>query len=249
MRVLYWTPRRKSESEEREAGLTFVPLDQLLAESDFVSLHSPLKAETRHQIGARELGCEKDRVLHQHRARTDHRRGGVRALGRAESPAPASTCSSSSPRSMPRCKKMRNVVLVPHLGSATVEVREEMANIVVDNILALASGRQAAQHASIRRCCEDRPVPPAPLIAVTDSPFPSLDPAKAALARLDPELRMAKAPSADDILAVARDADAVLVTYAKLPGDLLGPVFALQGDRAVPSVSTTSTSRQRRTWA
>ena len=62
---------------------------------------------------------------------------------------------------------------------------------------------------------------PRPLIAITDSPFPSLDPAKKALARLDPEYRMAKSPSADDILAVARDADAVLVTYAKLPGELL----------------------------
>jgi D-3-phosphoglycerate dehydrogenase len=60
-----------------------------------------------------------------------------------------------------------------------------------------------------------------PLIAVTDSPFPSLDPAKKALARLTPELRMAKSPSAEDILAVARDADALLVTYAKLPGELL----------------------------
>src|SRR6185312_407374 len=59
------------------------------------------------------------------------------------------------------------------------------------------------------------------LIAVTDSPFPSLDPAKAALKRIDPELRMAKSPSADDILAVARDADAILVTYAKLPAELL----------------------------
>ena len=59
------------------------------------------------------------------------------------------------------------------------------------------------------------------LIAVTDSPFPSLAPAKAALARVDPELRMAKSAAADDVLAVARDADAVLVTYAKLPRDLL----------------------------
>ena len=58
-------------------------------------------------------------------------------------------------------------------------------------------------------------------IAVTDSPFPSLDPAKKALARLNPEYRMAKSASADDILAVARDADAVLVTYAKLSGELL----------------------------
>jgi D-3-phosphoglycerate dehydrogenase / 2-oxoglutarate reductase len=60
-----------------------------------------------------------------------------------------------------------------------------------------------------------------PLIAVTDSVFPSLDPAIAALKRVDPELRMAKSTAADDILAVARDADAILVTYAKLTGDLL----------------------------
>ena len=60
-----------------------------------------------------------------------------------------------------------------------------------------------------------------PLIAVTDSPFPSLDPAKAALKRVDPELRVAKSASAEDILAVARDADAILVTYAKLPAELL----------------------------
>ncbi|MGB6890438.1 MAG: C-terminal binding protein, partial [Xanthobacteraceae bacterium] len=63
---------------------------------------------------------------------------------------------------------------------------------------------------------------PRTVIAVTDSPFPSLDPAKAALARLDPEYRMAKSPLAEDILAVARDADAILVTYAKLPRQLLG---------------------------
>jgi D-3-phosphoglycerate dehydrogenase / 2-oxoglutarate reductase len=62
---------------------------------------------------------------------------------------------------------------------------------------------------------------PRTLIAITDSPFPSLDPAKKALARLDPEYRMANSPSPEDILAVARDADAILVTYAKLPGELL----------------------------
>ena len=62
---------------------------------------------------------------------------------------------------------------------------------------------------------------PRTIIAITDSPFPSLEPAKQALARLDPEYRAAKSPTADAILAVARDADAILVTYAKLPGELL----------------------------
>jgi D-3-phosphoglycerate dehydrogenase / 2-oxoglutarate reductase len=60
-----------------------------------------------------------------------------------------------------------------------------------------------------------------PLIAVTDSVFPSLDPAMAALKRIDPEIRMAKSRSASDILDVARGADGVFVTYAQLPGELL----------------------------
>ena len=60
-----------------------------------------------------------------------------------------------------------------------------------------------------------------PLIAVTDSVFPSLDPAEAALKLLDPELRIAKSASAEDLLSVAREADAILVTYAELPGALL----------------------------
>ena len=69
-----------------------------------------------------------------------------------------------------------------------------------------------------------------PIIAVTDSPFPTLDPAMAALKRLDPDVRMSKSASADDILAVARDADAILVTYAKLTADLIGQ---LQRCRAI----------------
>ena len=60
-----------------------------------------------------------------------------------------------------------------------------------------------------------------PVIAVTDSVFPSLNPAKAALARLNPTYRMSKSANADDIVAVAKDADAVLVTYAKLTREVL----------------------------
>ncbi len=60
-----------------------------------------------------------------------------------------------------------------------------------------------------------------PLIAVADSPFPSLDPAKQALAHLRPTVVMAENTSVDAILNVARDADAILVTYAQLPADLI----------------------------
>ncbi|UCH75781.1 MAG: C-terminal binding protein [Rhodospirillales bacterium] len=61
-----------------------------------------------------------------------------------------------------------------------------------------------------------------PVVAVADSPFPSLDPAKEALSRVNAELKMAAEPTPEAILAVARDADAVLVTYAKITGEMIG---------------------------
>jgi len=60
-----------------------------------------------------------------------------------------------------------------------------------------------------------------PVIAFTENIFPTLDPALGELRRLDPEIRMAKSTSAEDILAVARDADAIMVTYARLTRELI----------------------------
>src|SRR5262245_23083893 len=144
MRVLYWTPRRKPESEEREAGLTFVPLDQLLQESDFVSLHQPLNATTRHQIGARELGLMKKSafLINTARGAIVDEAALVRALRAKKIAGAGLDVFEHEPKVHPELKHMKNVVIVPHLGSATVEVREEMANIVVDNIMAVLEGQR-----------------------------------------------------------------------------------------------------------
>jgi glyoxylate reductase len=144
MRVLYWTPRRKPEDEERQAGLTFMPLDELLRESDFVSIHSPLNSTTRHQIGARELGLMKKTAFMINTARgvIVDEAALVRALKTRRIAGAGLDVFEQEPKVHPELKTMKNVVIVPHLGSATVEVREEMANIVVDNILALLAGRR-----------------------------------------------------------------------------------------------------------
>ena len=144
MRVLYWTPRRKPENEEREAGLTFVPLDQLLQESDFVSLHQPLNAQTRRQISARELGLMKKTafLINTARGAIVDEAALVRALKAKKIAGAGLDVFEHEPKVHAELKRMKNVVIVPHLGSATVEVREEMANIVVDNILALLGGRR-----------------------------------------------------------------------------------------------------------
>ena len=144
MRTLYWTPRRKSASEEQEAGLTYVPFDQLLAESDFVSIHTPLTPETRHQIGARELGLMKPTAFLVNTARGPivDEAALIRALAERRIGGAGLDVFEHEPHVDPALLTMPNVVLTPHLGSAVAELRDSMANVVVDNILAVLDGRQ-----------------------------------------------------------------------------------------------------------
>jgi len=134
----------KPEHEEREAGLTYVPLDQLLRESDFVSLHSPLTRETRHQIGARELRLMKKTafIVNTARGAIVDEAALVAALTKKQIAGAGLDVFEHEPKIDKALTKMPNVVLTPHLGSATPEVREAMANIVVDNILALLGGHK-----------------------------------------------------------------------------------------------------------
>jgi glyoxylate reductase len=143
MRVLYWGPRRKPESLERGLEMTYVPLDELLAESDFVSLHSPLRPETRHQIGARELALMKPTafLINTARGAIVDEAALTCALTRRQIAGAGLDVFEREPKVTPALLAMPNVVATPHLGSAVVEVREQMANIVVDNILALLAGK------------------------------------------------------------------------------------------------------------
>jgi glyoxylate reductase len=144
MRVLYWTPRRKPESEEREAGITYVPFDQLLAESDFVSMHAPLTPDTRHLMGAREFGLMKPTAFFVNTARgaVVDEAALVRALTERQIAGAGLDVFEHEPKVDPALLAMPNVALTPHLGSAVAELRETMANIVVDNILAMLEGKQ-----------------------------------------------------------------------------------------------------------
>jgi glyoxylate reductase len=144
MRTLYWTPRRKPESEEREAGLVYVPLDQLLAESDFVSVHAPFTAETRHLVGERELRLMKPTafLINTSRGPIVDEAALIRALAERRIAGAGLDVFEHEPHVDPALLTMPNVVLTPHLGSAVAELRESMANVVVDNILAVLDGRQ-----------------------------------------------------------------------------------------------------------
>jgi glyoxylate reductase len=144
MRTLYWTPRRKPEAEERAAGIEYVPYDRLLSESDFISVHAPLTAETRHLVGERELRLMKPTafLVNTSRGPIVDEQALVRALTEKRIAGAGLDVYENEPRVDPALLSMQNVVLTPHLGSAVKELRESMANVVVDNILEVLAGRR-----------------------------------------------------------------------------------------------------------
>ena len=143
MRVLYCGPRRLPEAEEQALGMTFVPFEDLLAQSDFVSLHPPLRPETRHMIDSRALALMRPGafLINTSRGPIIDEAALVRALKAHRIAGAGLDVFEHEPRIAPALRKMANVVLTPHLGSAVRDLREQMANIVVDNILALLDGR------------------------------------------------------------------------------------------------------------
>jgi glyoxylate reductase len=142
MRVLYWGPRRLPQAEEEAAFMRYVGLDELLAESDFVSLHSPLTAETFHQIGARELGLMKSSafLINTSRGAIVDEAALARALGERRIAGAGLDVFEAEPVPNAALLALPNTVLTPHLGSAVAILREQMAHVVVDNILAVLHG-------------------------------------------------------------------------------------------------------------
>jgi glyoxylate reductase len=143
MRLLYWAPRPRPEVEQ-ELGMSFVPLDRLLAESDFVSIHSPLTRETRHQIGAREIALMKPSacLINTARGPIVDEAALIAALQAGRIAGAGLDVFEFEPNVSPALFAMSNVVLTPHLGSAVTELREVMANVVADNAIAVIEGRR-----------------------------------------------------------------------------------------------------------
>lgn len=142
MRVLYWGPRRKPEAE-KEIGMEYVPLDRLLAQSDFVSLHPPMRPETRHMISDAQFAMMKPTayIVNTARGPIIDEKALVRALKKKQIAGAGLDVFENEPKLTPGLTAMKNVVLTPHLGSAVMEVRAQMANIVVDNLEALLAGK------------------------------------------------------------------------------------------------------------
>lgn len=142
MDILYASRSPKPEAEKALPARR-VPLDELLAESDFVVLCVPLTPETRHLIGERELRIMKREAILVNIARGPVVDEGalVRALREGWIRGAGLDVFEEEPKVHPGLLDLPNVVLTPHIGSGTEETRRRMADLAADAVLAVLSGR------------------------------------------------------------------------------------------------------------
>jgi glyoxylate reductase len=144
MRMIYTKRRRLDEAREAALGVEYRSLDELLQESDFVSINAALSGETTHLIGDRELSLMRPSAYLVNTARGPivDEKALVRALEEKRIAGAALDVYEREPLIEPGLIKLPNVVLTPHLGSAALDTRERVADIVVDNIVAVIEERK-----------------------------------------------------------------------------------------------------------
>jgi glyoxylate reductase len=144
MRIVY-SGRRRADAEVEDAlGARFAPLDELLATADVVSLHCPLTPETRHLIGPAELAAMLPTAFLVNTTRGPVVDEGAlaEALATGVIAGAGLDVYEREPQVHPGLVGLENVVLLPHLGSATVETRTAMAVLAARNVVSvLATGR------------------------------------------------------------------------------------------------------------
>lgn len=149
MKILYHR-RNRDPAAEQALGVEYADLDTLLAQSDFVTLNVPLTPQTRHLIGAEELKkMRSDAIL------INIARGGVldhEALHQALSEGwiAAAALDVTEPEPLPRdhpLLSLDNIIIAPHLGSATDKTRIWMGQMMVKNMLAGLKGEELPNQA------------------------------------------------------------------------------------------------------
>jgi glyoxylate reductase len=143
MRVIYYSRTRASAEVERDLKAGYVSRDELFEQADFVSLHVPLHAETRGLVGPRELSKMKRTafLINTTRGPVVQEAALINALERGVIAGAALDVFEREPL-IPDGLRRDNVVLAPHLGSASVETRTRMAMIAVENAIALFEGKR-----------------------------------------------------------------------------------------------------------
>jgi glyoxylate reductase len=138
MNLLYYDVLRIPPAEETLYQMTYCPLDKLLQQSDFVSVHTPYMPETHHLIGERELNLMKPGAILINTARGPivDEKALVTALLNGQIAGAGLDVFEHEPAVEPELLSMENVVLLPHIASASLNTRTLMATMASDNLVA-----------------------------------------------------------------------------------------------------------------
>ncbi len=144
MKVLYTDEVRLAPEREKELNATFTSLEQLLKESDFVSLHVPLMPSTKHLISRKQLGMMKPNavLVNTSRGPVVDEKALVDALRSKVIFAAGLDVYEAEPALAPGLAELDNVIIPPHIASATTDTRTKMATMAAGNLVAFFKGER-----------------------------------------------------------------------------------------------------------
>ncbi len=143
MKVIYFDNSKTHQELDQLIGSYSVNLDDLIKTADFISIHVPLLPTTIHLIGKRELNMMKNTafLINTSRGPIIDENALVSALKKKKIAGAALDVFEFEPKLSPGMRELNNIVITPHIASATTETRVAMADLAVNNIIAVLSDK------------------------------------------------------------------------------------------------------------
>ena len=143
MRTLYHQRNRLPKEEEKKLNVEYATFEKILRESDFLTLHVPLTEETEYMIGNDEIALMKKTayLIHTARGKVIDDYALVAALREGRLAGAALDVYEDEPELTEGMRELDNLMILPHIGSASFETRDKMALLVADNILDALEGK------------------------------------------------------------------------------------------------------------
>ncbi len=143
MRTLYHQRNRLPKEEEKKLNVEYATFEKILRESDFLTLHVPLTEETEYMIGNDEIALMKKTayLIHTARGKVIDDYALVAALREDRLAGAALDVYEDEPELTEGMRELDNLMILPHIGSASFETRDKMALLVADNILDALEGK------------------------------------------------------------------------------------------------------------
>lgn len=144
MKIVYTQRHHLKEDEEKELHAVFLEKDELIKQSDVISLHLPLTKNTHHLLGAKEFATMKKTsfLINAARGPLIDENALLQSLKEKQLAGAALDVYEHEPKVDDQFKQMKNVILTPHIGNATIEARNAMAEFVAKNVVSVLNGEK-----------------------------------------------------------------------------------------------------------